>query len=150
MGLIMDVVPNHMAVMGMDNGWWLDVLENGPASRFASYFDIDWYALSGDLPGRVLLPILGDHYGAVLENGELKLRFDAEEGSFSIFYYEHRFPVDPREYPRILNNGINRLVDPAGDRASGATGTPVPGYRIQPSSGTGSRIHGSGRGTCAR
>jgi (1->4)-alpha-D-glucan 1-alpha-D-glucosylmutase len=110
MGLIMDVVPNHMAIMGMDNGWWLDVLENGPASRFSGYFDIDWYALSGDLPGRVLLPILGDHYGAVLENGELKLRFDKEEGSFSICYYEHRFPVDPKEYPRILNHGIGRLV----------------------------------------
>jgi (1->4)-alpha-D-glucan 1-alpha-D-glucosylmutase len=114
MGLIMDVVPNHMAIMGTDNGWWLDVLENGPASRFASYFDIDWYALSGDIPGQVLLPILGDHYGATLENGELKLCFDKEEGSFSVFYYEHRFPVDPREYPRILGHGIARLVDRLG------------------------------------
>jgi (1->4)-alpha-D-glucan 1-alpha-D-glucosylmutase len=114
MGLIMDVVPNHMAIMGTDNGWWLDVLENGPASRFASYFDIDWYALSGDVPGQVLLPILGDHYGAILENGGLKLCFDKEEGSFSVFYYEHRFPVDPREYPRILDHGIDRLVDRLG------------------------------------
>ena len=110
MGLIMDVVPNHMAIMGMDNGWWLDVLENGPASRFASYFDIDWYSLSGDLPGRVLLPILGDHYGATLENGDLKLRFDPEEGSFSVFYHEHRCPLDPKEYPRILGHGVARLI----------------------------------------
>ena len=115
MGLIMDIVPNHMAVMGTDNEWWLDVLENGPASRFASYFDIDWYALSGDLPGRVLLPILGDHYGIILENGELKLRFDQEEGSFSILYHEHRFPVDPREYPAILGHGIARLATRLGN-----------------------------------
>lgn len=109
MGQIMDMVPNHMSIMGADNGWWLDVLENGPASRFAGYFDIDWYPIAEDLPGRVLLPVLGDHYGAVLENGELKLAFDAEQGSFSVFYYEHRFPVDPREYPRILAHGLERL-----------------------------------------
>ena len=109
MGQIMDMVPNHMGIMGADNGWWLDVLENGPASRFAGHFDIDWYALAGELPGRVLLPVLGDHYGTVLESGELRLAFDAEEGSFSVHYYEHRFPVDPREYPRILAHGIERL-----------------------------------------
>ena len=57
-----------------------------------------------DRLGRVLLPVLGDHYGAILENGEFKLAFDAEQGSFSVFYYEHRFPVDPREYPRILRS----------------------------------------------
>ncbi|MBU1223711.1 MAG: malto-oligosyltrehalose synthase [Gammaproteobacteria bacterium] len=109
MGQIMDVVPNHMGIMGADNAWWLDVLENGPASRFAGYFDIDWYAIAGELPGRVLLPVLGDHYGAVLENGELKLVFDAEQGAFSVFYYSHCFPLDPREYPRILGHGLERL-----------------------------------------
>lgn len=109
MGQIMDVVPNHMSIMGADNNWWLDVLENGPASRFAGYFDIDWYTVAGELPGRVLLPVLGDHYGTVLENGELKLVFDAEQGSFSVFYFEHRFPMDPREYPRILAHGLERL-----------------------------------------
>ncbi|MDT3706131.1 MAG: malto-oligosyltrehalose synthase [Thiobacillus sp.] len=109
MGQIMDMVPNHMGIMGADNEWWLDVLENGPASRFASYFDIDWRAVPGELPGGVLLPVLGDHYGAVLENGELRLDFDAEEGSFSVYYYEHRFPVDPREYPRILSHDLDRL-----------------------------------------
>jgi (1->4)-alpha-D-glucan 1-alpha-D-glucosylmutase len=109
MGQIMDMVPNHMGIMGADNSWWLDVLENGPASRFAGYFDIDWYAIPGEAPGRVLLPVLGDHYGAVLENGELRLVFDAEEGAFSVFYFEHRFPVDPREYPRILAHGLERL-----------------------------------------
>jgi (1->4)-alpha-D-glucan 1-alpha-D-glucosylmutase len=109
MGQIIDMVPNHMGIMGADNSWWLDVLENGPASRFADYFDIDWYASAGELPGRVLLPVLGDHYGAVLESGELRLAFDAEQGSFSVFYYEHRFPVDPREYPRILAHDLARL-----------------------------------------
>jgi len=109
MGQIMDMVPNHMGIMGNDNGWWLDVLENGPASRFAAYFDIDWHPLAEDLRGRVLLPVLGDSYGAVLENGDLKLAFDAEQGSFSVFYCEHRFPVDPREYPRILGHGLARL-----------------------------------------
>ncbi len=109
MGQIIDMVPNHMGIMGADNGWWLDVLENGPASRFAGYFDIDWYARAGELPGRVLLPVLGDHYGAVLESGELRLEFNAKEGSFSVFYYEHRFPVDPREYPHILGHDLARL-----------------------------------------
>ncbi|MGK2951565.1 MAG: malto-oligosyltrehalose synthase, partial [Thiobacillus sp.] len=86
-----------------------------PASHFAGYFDIDWYASAGALPrrvllpGRVLLPVLGDHYGAVLDSGELRLGFDAETGAFSVCYYEHRFPVDPREYPRILGYALERL-----------------------------------------
>lgn len=113
MGLIMDLVPNHMGIMGADNGWWLDVLENGPASRYAGFFDIDWEPLDADLRGRVLLPILGDHYGAVLENGQLRLEFDPETGNFSVFYYEHRFPLDPREYPRILSHGSERLATDA-------------------------------------
>ncbi len=109
MGQIMDLVPNHMGIMGADNAWWLDVLENGPASRYADYFDIDWYARGDDLSGRVLLPVLGDHYGTVLEQGELRLIFDVEPGEFSVCYFEHRFPVDPREYPRILGDGLARL-----------------------------------------
>jgi len=109
MGLIMDVVPNHMGIMGSDNGWWLDVLENGPASSFAGYFDIDWHHVTDDVTARVLLPVLADHYGAILEKGELKLVFDSQQGSFSVFYREHRFPVDPREYPRVLGHGLERL-----------------------------------------
>ncbi len=109
MGQIMDMVPNHMGIMGADNAWWLDVLENGPASRFAGYFDIDWYPLADGMPGRVLLPVLGDHYGAVLEAGELRLAFDAEQGAFSVYYYEHRFPVDPRTYPHILSHQLDTL-----------------------------------------
>jgi (1->4)-alpha-D-glucan 1-alpha-D-glucosylmutase len=118
MGQILDVVPNHMCVTGADNGWWLDVLENGPMSRFAGYFDIDWYVTGKHVPGRVLLPVLGDHYGVVLANGELKLAFDCEQGSFSVFYYEHRFPIDPREYPRILGHGLERLKTRMGEENS--------------------------------
>ena len=102
MELIMDIVPNHMGVMGSDNAWWLDVLENGEASIYASFFDIDWQPLKEELHGKVLVPVLHDHYGAVLESGELKLVFDSARGEFSIHYREHRFPVNPRQYPRIL------------------------------------------------
>ncbi len=109
MGQILDMVPNHMGVMGSDNQWWLDVLENGPASVRAKFFDIDWYPLKEELRGKVLIPVLGAQYGVVLERGELKLVFDRERGEFSVFYYEHRFPIDPQQYPRILALGIDRL-----------------------------------------
>jgi (1->4)-alpha-D-glucan 1-alpha-D-glucosylmutase len=102
MGQIIDVVPNHMGIMGADNAWWLDVLESGQASAFSDYFDIDWQPADAALLNKVLVPVLGDHYGAVLERGELILAFDAPIGQFSIHYFHHRFPVDAREYPRIL------------------------------------------------
>jgi (1->4)-alpha-D-glucan 1-alpha-D-glucosylmutase len=102
MGLIIDIVPNHMGVMGSDNAWWLDVLENGEASVYAEFFDIDWHPLKEELQGKVLVPVLHDHYGAVLESGELKLVFDDAHGQFDIWYREHRFPIDPKEYPRVL------------------------------------------------
>jgi (1->4)-alpha-D-glucan 1-alpha-D-glucosylmutase len=102
LGLIVDIVPNHLGVMGEDNQWWLDVLENGPAARAAPYFDIDWQANRGSLRDRILVPILGDSYGNVLEQGELKLEFDAASGRFCVRYYDNLFPIDPREYPRIF------------------------------------------------
>jgi (1->4)-alpha-D-glucan 1-alpha-D-glucosylmutase len=102
MGQILDVVPNHMGILSADNAWWLEVLENGEASTYADFFDIDWYPLKDELQGKVLVPVLGDQYGTVLDRGELKLTFDGEKGEFSIFYFQHRFPVNPREYPRIL------------------------------------------------
>jgi (1->4)-alpha-D-glucan 1-alpha-D-glucosylmutase len=105
MGLILDIVPNHMGVMGSDNAWWLDVLENGESSIYASFFDIDWQPLKDELQGKVLVPVLHDHYGAVLESGELKLNFHSERGEFDISYRANRFPVDPKEYPRILKYG---------------------------------------------
>lgn len=109
MGLIMDVVPNHMGVMYADNAWWLDVLENGPASLYAPYFDIDWRPAKAELRDRLLLPVLGGAYGDVLERGELALRFAAAEGAFSVHYYEHRFPIAPESYPALLLTGLDAL-----------------------------------------
>ncbi len=103
MGQILDMVPNHMGVGGSDNLWWLDVLENGQGSRYADYFDIDWYPVKQELRNKVLLPFLGGHYGDVLEGGELTLAFDPDGGAFSVWYYEHRFPIDPNGYPLILD-----------------------------------------------
>jgi (1->4)-alpha-D-glucan 1-alpha-D-glucosylmutase len=105
MGLILDFVPNHMGVAYADNDWWLHVLEWGEASPYAQFFDIDWRPAEESLRGKVLLPVLGDRYGSVLESGELVLRFLENEGAFSVFYHEHRFPISPRHYGEILGRG---------------------------------------------
>ncbi len=110
MGQILDVVPNHMGVMGADNAWWIDVLENGPAAAHGAFFDIDWNPLNPNLKGKVLLPLLGDHYGAVLNRGELQLQFDAAHGEFSLFYWQHRLPIDPATYPQIVGLHLDRLA----------------------------------------
>lgn len=102
LGQLLDIVPNHMGVLEADNRWWLDVLECGPASVHARTFDIEWHPPEPELRGRVLLPVLGDHYGRVLEAGELKLAFDPDSGEFAVHYHAHRFPIDPRDYPAIL------------------------------------------------
>jgi|HubBroStandDraft_2_1064218.scaffolds.fasta_scaffold01023_5 (1->4)-alpha-D-glucan 1-alpha-D-glucosylmutase len=114
MGQIIDLVPNHMGVMGSDNVWWMDVLENGQASNYADFFDIDWQPLKDELEGKMLVPVLGDQYGTVLDRGELKLSFDKEKGEFSIFYYQHKFPVNPSEYARILGLDLDRLTEELG------------------------------------
>ena len=108
MGHILDIVPNHVGVMGADNAWWMDVLENGPASQYAQFFDIDWQPANPALAGKLLVPVLGDSYGAVLERGELQLRYEAARGCFAVFYHEHRFPLDPRSYPAILDRARSR------------------------------------------
>jgi (1->4)-alpha-D-glucan 1-alpha-D-glucosylmutase len=107
MGLILDFVPNHMGVGGKDNLWWLDVLEWGRLSPYAEFFDIDWHGQGSGLGGKVLLPVLGDQYGATLAKGEIRVRFDAAEGSFSAWYYDHRFPIAPDTYGAILT-GLDR------------------------------------------
>ena len=113
MGHLLDIVPNHMGA-GSDNAWWLDVLENGQASRYARFFDVDWTPTNRrGLWGKVLLPILGDHYRNILEGGELELSFEAEVGSFVVSYYEHRLPLDPRTYPMVL---ANLPAEPDGER----------------------------------
>lgn len=108
MGLILDFVPNHMGI-GSDNPWWLEVLELGESAPVASFFDIDWDAGNG----KVLLPILGDHYGTVLVNGEIRVRFDAAEGTISAWYWDHRFPIAPADYPELLRNAA--VPDEAAD-----------------------------------
>ncbi len=109
LGLLFDMVPNHMAVLGADNAWWMDVLENGPASLYARYFDIDWLPLNAELAGKVLVPVLGEHYGIVLASGELVLAFEPETGAFAVRYHEHRFPVDPRAYASLLQHAGSLL-----------------------------------------
>jgi (1->4)-alpha-D-glucan 1-alpha-D-glucosylmutase len=102
LGLILDFVPNHVGVHFDDNPWWLDVLEWGPASPHAASFDIDWDQLPYRARGGVLLPIIGSSYGEALEKGEIELRYDAGEGSFSAWYFEHRLPIAPERYREIL------------------------------------------------
>src|SRR6478736_47299 len=102
LGLILDFVPNHIGVHFADNPWWLDVLEWGQASPHAASFDIDWDQLPYRARGGVLLPIIGSSYGEALEKGEIELRYDASDGSFSAWYFEHRLPIAPERYGEIL------------------------------------------------
>ena len=87
MGHVLDIVPNHVGIMGAENAAWMDVLENGQASTYAEFFDIDWAPANPALAGKILVPVLGDSYGVVLESGEIVLRFEPEFGSFSVFYH---------------------------------------------------------------
>jgi (1->4)-alpha-D-glucan 1-alpha-D-glucosylmutase len=116
LGLILDFVPNHVGVHHADNPWWLDVLEWGPASPHAVSFDIDWEQLPYRKRGGVLLPIIGSSYGEALERGDIELRYDAAEGSFSCWYFEHRLPIAPERYAEILR----MIVKEAGAETSDA------------------------------
>jgi (1->4)-alpha-D-glucan 1-alpha-D-glucosylmutase len=107
LGLILDFVPNHVGVHFADNPWWLDVLEWGPASPHAVSFDIDWDLLPYRARPGVLLPIIGSSYGQALEKGEIELRYDADEGNFSAWYFEHRLPIAPERYREILRSVVN-------------------------------------------
>jgi (1->4)-alpha-D-glucan 1-alpha-D-glucosylmutase len=109
MGQVLDFVPNHMGIADARNLWWNDVLENGPSSAYAGYFDIDWQPLKSDLRDKVLIPILGDQYGRVLERGELKVHFDA--GRFFLRYFDHEFPIAPGTYRHILEIALEQLSD---------------------------------------
>jgi len=106
MGLLLDIVPNHMAASS-ENPWWMDVLENGPDSTFSSYFDIDWHPPARHLDNKILLPILGRPFGEALDSGEFKLKF--HDGKFSIEYFESSFPLAPRTYRSVLSYRIGRL-----------------------------------------
>jgi (1->4)-alpha-D-glucan 1-alpha-D-glucosylmutase len=112
MGLLLDVVPNHMAASS-ENPWWMDVLENGPASEYAEFFDIDCRPATGKAAflqdDRVLLPILGDLYGNVLSNQELVVRID-DTGLF-VRYYDNRLPLDPKTYGAVIGRALE--IDPS-------------------------------------
>jgi (1->4)-alpha-D-glucan 1-alpha-D-glucosylmutase len=99
MGLVLDIVPNHMGI-GADNPYWDDLLAHGPASRYASWFDVEWRATTRRLANKVLLPVLGDSLDAVLERGELTL--DVAERGVRVRYFEHHFPIDPATLPPEL------------------------------------------------
>jgi len=107
LGHVLDVVPNHMAIGVRQNTWWWDVLENGPSSVYASYFDVVWDPPETKLRNTVLLPILGDHYGRVLEAGEIKLR--REGGAFVVAYFENETPVAPRTFDTLLLDANERV-----------------------------------------
>ncbi|MFO0841796.1 MAG: malto-oligosyltrehalose synthase [Gemmataceae bacterium] len=108
MGMLLDVVPNHMAVGHVANRWWSDVLENGSASGHAGYFDIDWDPINPDLADKVLLPTLGEQYGQALESGKFRLAY--ERGGFTLSYYETTWPIAPGTYNRILASRLDFLA----------------------------------------
>ena len=108
-GLIIDTVPNHMGI-GSKNPWWMDVLENGQASEYAHYFDIDWNPIKKALKGKVLVPVLGNHYGNILASGQLNVKFVEDAGKFYLNYYEHEFPINPSSYPTILEYRLDVLA----------------------------------------
>jgi (1->4)-alpha-D-glucan 1-alpha-D-glucosylmutase len=116
---ILDFVPNHVGVGGADNPFWLDTLEWGPASPHAGWFDIDWEPDRPDLRDKVLVPVLGDQYGAVLDAGQLRLVFDADQGAFAVWAYDsHKLPICPLHYARILGDAAPEL-ERLGDAFSG-------------------------------
>jgi (1->4)-alpha-D-glucan 1-alpha-D-glucosylmutase len=109
MGQLLDFVPNHVGIAEPLNQWWMDVLENGPSSRYAPYFDIDWHPLKSDLRDKVLLPILSDQYGRVLDRGELQVHF--EEGTFCLRYGDRRLPIAPGTYRYVLGIALENLAE---------------------------------------
>ena len=106
LGQVLDVVPNHMAISTSANWWWADVLENGPSSHFASYFDVEWDPPEARLRNTVLIPILADHYGRILEAGELQI---VRRGSdFQIRYGENTYPVSPSSLGPLLGRAARQ------------------------------------------
>jgi (1->4)-alpha-D-glucan 1-alpha-D-glucosylmutase len=116
MGQLVDIVPNHMGIGDPGNYRWLDVLENGPASIYARFFDINWRPTLAQPQDqlKLVVPTLGDQYGKVLENGELSVEYSG--GAFEIAYYDHRFPVAPDTYPLVLDGVLSRMEDELGRR----------------------------------
>jgi (1->4)-alpha-D-glucan 1-alpha-D-glucosylmutase len=107
MGLLLDIVPNHMGV-GNESEWWRDVLQNGQASAYSSWFDIDWEPLKPELRNKLLLPILGSHYGDALESKQIQV--ELEDGQLLIAYFDHRMPIDPRTLQMLFPHGPNSTL----------------------------------------
>jgi (1->4)-alpha-D-glucan 1-alpha-D-glucosylmutase len=119
MGLIVDVVPNHMCISHPSNQWWWDVLENGSSSPFARCFDIEWHPPKAELANKVLLPVLADQYGRVLENQEIQVSY--AEGELSLVFYETPLPFAPRTCTMILDPAAAKLrdkLDPSDERVA--------------------------------
>ncbi len=108
MGQVLDIVPNHMAI-GSKNLYWWDVLENGPSSRYATWFDIDWQSAEVKLQNKVLIPVLGDQYGKVLASGQIHIEF--KDGAFRVCYLENSFPLSPRSLAIILTRAAASARD---------------------------------------
>jgi (1->4)-alpha-D-glucan 1-alpha-D-glucosylmutase len=109
LGQVLDIVPNHMAISPR-NPWWWDVLENGPSSRYAAFFDVEWDPPETRHANAILLPVLGDQYGRVLEAGEIHLEFAVD--TFTIRYHDQVFPVDP--------DSLGPILSAAGERSQNA------------------------------
>jgi (1->4)-alpha-D-glucan 1-alpha-D-glucosylmutase len=107
MGQLLDIVPNHMAIVTPHNLWWWDVLENGPSSRYAAYFDVDWDPPEAKLRNTVLLPALEDQYGRVLEKALLGVT-RRDDGTFTVRYRDHEWPVAPRSIDSLLAAAAER------------------------------------------
>jgi (1->4)-alpha-D-glucan 1-alpha-D-glucosylmutase len=114
MGLLLDIVPNHMAA-SVENPWWMDVLENGTQSAFAAFFDIEWHPHARSLDGKILLPVLGRPFGEALESAEIKLVF--QEGKLFFHYFDALFPLAPRSYHAILDHRSAVLKETIGEDA---------------------------------
>jgi len=143
MGLLLDIVPNHMAASS-ENAWWMSLLENGPHSRYINYFDIDWEAFSQkEDEKKVLLPVLGRPHGEALESGELRLGFD--ERGFFIQYFDRRFPVAPHSYNRILQLCLDEISHSAGvdDATERELRELTAGGRPAPDTPSNERLHNS-------
>ncbi|MGH8486778.1 MAG: alpha-amylase family glycosyl hydrolase, partial [Pseudomonas sp.] len=123
MGLILDIVSNHMAVGGADNPWWLDLLEWGRLSPYSEFFDIQWHSTDPLLEGQLLVPFLASDYGASLQAGDLQLCFQARDGSFFVRHHEHRFPICPRDYGLILSRSEHTSVQALAGRFSALPNT---------------------------
>ncbi|CAN7736912.1 malto-oligosyltrehalose synthase [Paraburkholderia sp. SIMBA_054] len=124
MGLIVDVVPNHMG-MSRHNAWWQDILEWGRHSAFARFFDVDWHSPDPALRGKVLMPVLGAAYGEELIAGRIALRFDADNGRFNIVYGEHECPVCPIDYAAILQSADRADLSALAERFTSITTQPA-------------------------